>query len=433
MKKQILFCISAIVLLCAPLLMQGQYLRGSYYMDGSSTRLALNPAMYPQRGFINLPVIGGTYLEMSTNALGYKDIMEYVEDENINTNNLLGKLSPLNTVDINFGTEVLSFGFHTKKNFITFGVATKVNMGIQIPKNMFEYMQNVNNETFTGEKHYDIANQKVNINAYTEVGVGFSRQINKRLTIGAKAKMLLGNANMDLNINKMQVDAYLPETDYQNSYADITTDIEFALSGKGVTFEEDQDGYIEDINIGEFGVGGYGAALDLGVNYAITDQLTVSAAVVDLGFISWSKEATTVYASKAQVHIDDNNEVDVIDFDTFGLKDGVHESRRTTLCSTVSVGAEYGFVNNKVGLGLLSTTRFGANRTVTELTAVATYRPGTMFNASVSYSMIGGYDTFGLALKLGPLMVGTDYMFLGGNSKQTNVYMGLSIPLAKKK
>ena len=59
-------------------------------------------------------------------------------------------------------------------------------------------------------------------------------------------------------------------------------------------------------------------------------------------------------------------------------------------------GGEYSFLNDKLSLGILSVT------------------------------------TFGLALKLGPLMVGTDYISLSDNSRLVNAYFGLSIPLGKK-
>ena len=36
--------------------------------------------------------------------------------------------------------------------------------------------------------NYDISGQQLNINAYTEIGLGLSRQINSRLTVGARVK-----------------------------------------------------------------------------------------------------------------------------------------------------------------------------------------------------------------------------------------------------
>ena len=48
MRKLILLgiCISFLL----PTAMQAQYLRSSYFMEGSSTRIQLNPALQPKRG-----------------------------------------------------------------------------------------------------------------------------------------------------------------------------------------------------------------------------------------------------------------------------------------------------------------------------------------------------------------------------------------------
>ena len=54
-------------------------------------------------------------------------------------------------------------------------------------------------------------------------------------------------------------------------------------------------------------------------------------------------------------------------------------------------------------------------------------------NAAISYSPIqASGKSIGLAVKLGPLFVGTDYMFFGGNSKSVNGFLGISFPLGGK-
>ena len=55
---------------------------------------------------------------------------------------------------------------------------------------------------------------------------------------------------------------------------------------------------------------------------------------------------------------------------------------------------------------------------MSELTFSANIRPKNYFNVAVSYSMIqSAGKSLGLALKLGPLFVGTDYMFFGNNTR----------------
>lgn len=71
---------------------------------------------------------------------------------------------------------------------------------------------------------------------------------------------------------------------------------------------------------------------------------------------------------------------------------------------------------------------------MSELTFSANIRPKNYFNVAVSYSMIqSAGKSLGLALKLGPLFVGTDYMFFGNNTRCCNAFLGVSIPLNKRK
>jgi len=198
------------------------------------------------------------------------------------------------------------------------------------------------------------------------------------------------------------------------------------------------------------------------------DNLTVSASVLDLGFISWSKSSTKIASANpdpidikgstytgminvndpqtvmnavnqlqtdAQGYMDRVTNGDVLDYDMLQLEVGdAKESRKSRLASTLVLGAEYGFFNNKLAVGVLSTTRFVQPDALTELTFSANYRPKSWFNVALSYSAIqSAGKSFGLGLKLGPLFVGTDYMFLGKNSNSVNGFVGVSIPLGGRK
>lgn len=67
--------------------------------------------------------------------------------------------------------------------------------------------------------NYDISGQQLNINAYTEIGLGLSRQINSRLTVGARVKALLGIGNMELKLNRVAMSANLPSDQQINQWS----------------------------------------------------------------------------------------------------------------------------------------------------------------------------------------------------------------------
>ena len=296
---------------------------------------------------------------------------------------------------------------------------------------MVRYLRatDVENFSWSGES-FDIRNEKLRLNAYIEVGAGYSRAINERLTVGGKAKLLLGAGNINLKINQIQMSGR--GIGYESEFQ-LKSDAYMEASAKGLKLEE-EDGYITDLDYNSFGISGYGAGIDLGATYQVMKNLNVSAAILDLGFISWDKSNSQVAESDRNATINkDNYSDDVLDFNLFGLKKKENKSRTTSLSPTMVIGGEYGLLNNKLGLGLLSTTRFGQLKTYSELTFSANYRPNTLINTTLSYSMLQGGETFGIAFKIGPLMLGTDYMYFGNNSKHVNAFIGLSIPLGKKR
>lgn len=431
MRKLLLLgiCISSLL----PTTMQAQYLRSSYFMEGSSTRIQLNPALQPKRGYVNLPGIGSVNAEVATNSLGIQDVIDVFDSDGefYNNDKFYNRLKGMNEVNISANTDVISFGFYKGKGFWSFNVGARADVDATIPKEMFRYLRatDVENFSWSGES-FDIRNEKLRLNAYIEVGAGYSRAINERLTVGGKAKLLLGAGNINLKINQIQMSGR--GIGYESEFQ-LKSDAYMEASAKGLKLEE-EDGYITDLDYNSFGISGYGAGIDLGATYQVMKNLNVSAAILDLGFISWDKSNSQVAESDRNATVNkDNYSDDVLDFNLFGLKKKENKSRTTSLSPTMVIGGEYGLLNNKLGLGLLSTTRFGQLKTYSELTFSANYRPNTLINTTLSYSMLQGGETFGIAFKIGPLMLGTDYMYFGNNSKHVNAFIGLSIPLGKKR
>lgn len=446
------------LLLFVSLPVGAQLLRTSYFMEGATNRVQLNPALQPTRGYFNVPVVGMFNVSATSNSLGTQDIIDIIDsdDDFLNNTQLFDQLKADNRLNVSLNTDVLSFGFYKGKGFWTFNVGLRTDVNASIPKSMFEYMRDMDSEEFQWEgQQFDIRNQQLSINAYTEVGLGYSRTITDRLTVGGRLKFLAGVGNMNLDIKQMSVYSNIPDDwsnipsgDIDKYRASIKTDARLESSFKGMELSYSQEpgrgDEIEDMEFDNFGIGGYGGAIDLGATYRLFNNLTLSAAILDLGFISWSKDATIVAtANRDQTFNKDNYEEfetltqdgDILlNYDLMGLKEEESKSRTTSLAPTLVLGGEYAILNNKVAFGVLSTTRFNPNRTDSELTLSANYRPKSWFNTALSYSMIQSLGkSFGLAVKLGPLMVGTDYMFLGSNSKSVNAYLGLSFPLGAKK
>lgn len=434
---------------------QAQYLRTSYFMEGTSSRLQMNPGLQPTRGYFNFPVIGSLNVGASSNVLGTGDIIDVLDSgEDLYTNDkLYNRLKADNRLNVNLNTDILSFGWYRGKGFWSFNVGLRADVGASIPKSMFEYLRDVNSSGFyIGNMDYEIRNQSLYINSYAEVGLGYSRKINERLTVGGRIKVLLGIANAEMKIDQFDVKTNFPENPYDTDAwnnvnhggrAVTRASLVTTVKGGGLSFSQNSEGNTIvdgfDFDGENFGVAGKGFGIDLGASYRVWKNLTVSAAVLDLGFMSWDKGSTTVALSEEEVEINSSNFEpylggDFMDMEMYNMEEGEAFGRKKSLSSTILQAGEYGLLNNKVSVGALYTTRFIQPKNVSELTLSATFRPKNWLNAAVSYSPIqAAGKSIGLALKLGPLFVGTDYMFFGSNSKSVNAFLGLSFPMNKKK
>lgn len=444
-----------------------QYVRTTYFMDGSQYRLQLNPALAPSRGYIHLPAIGQTNASLYSNALGANDVVDLLKNADdadyYTTDKFMNRLVDRNKASVVAGTDLLSVGHWQGKNFISFNVGVRADGNIIVPRQLFSFMRDMKGMNSNDYSNYmaDMSNEELYLNTYAEVGLGYTRMINDRVSIGGRLKGLVGLGNVQMKVGKAVVRTNLegvdPNTDWTNAgfdelldaqgTAQIDVDAELITSFKGLKLSTNSDGFIDDVelNVNKMGFSGYGGAIDLGVAVDVTEDITLSAAITDLGFICWTKGSTEVaYSNSDELSFNSEIPGDIsrfigvvgsgkaLNWDMVRLTPdaAAAKSRTTMLASTLAVGGEYRLLDDKLSLGALFTNRFARPDNQAEVTLSVAAHPSTLLDFAVSYSpiMCGG-ASFGVAMKLGPLFLGTDYMYFGNNTKCCNAQVGLSIPL----
>ena len=298
---------------------QAQYLRSSYFMEGTSARLQLNPGLQPTKGYFNMPIIGSFNMSASSNVLGTSDIIDLMDSGSdlYSNDKLFDRLKADNRLNVNLNTDILSFGWYRGKGFWSVNVGLRADFGAALAKDMFSMMRTMNGfalEDVVGtNQSYSLSNQTLNMKAYAEVGLGYSCRITEKLTVGGRVKVLLGLARAEMNINQFDLNLDVPNPQYTN-YADYESRGELSpsdwygahydysangnvittLKGGGMTF--DNNGMIDnfDLDAGDLGIAGSGFGIDLGASYKVWDNLTVSASILDLGFLKWKESETTV-------------------------------------------------------------------------------------------------------------------------------------------
>ena len=126
--------------------------------------------------------------------------------------------------------------------------------------------------------------------------------------------------------------------------------------------------------------------------------------MVDVGFIKWSKGATTVAQSNTEVQtFDSSNPSDVgqfygimstskalnLDLLRLNIDETAAKSRTTHLNSSLVLGADYSFMEDKLSVGVLYTNYFARITNESELTmSVKFYKPNNLVGLTASYSPI---------------------------------------------
>lgn len=466
--------VSLFIFCAASIAAQG--LRSSYFMEGMTYRHQLNPAFMGESNYINLPFFALSNFNLGTQAnIGLNDFI-YKYNKNgyknttfmnpdISNDQFLSNLHQNNHLNVNASLPILAFGFRGFNGFNTFEIGVRSNTSFNLPYDLFDFMK-TGMSSASGTR-YNIKDLTIRTNNYVELALGHSHEIIKdRLTIGAKVKFLVGGANADAKIKDM--DIYMSEDKWQ---INADGNVEGSLKGGYFTSKDPNEHgqrEVDGFEIESPGIGGYGIGFDLGAVYKMDDYvegLTLSAALLDLGFIRWNnglkakmQNSYTFDGFKNPVAVDpegDNdpgdidNQIDQIgdDLEDF-IKlydDGTTTSRTTKLATTMNIGAEYALpYYKKLRFGLLSSTHFNKPFTWTEARVSANVAPLSWFEASVNYAVGSFGSSLGWVLNFHPggfnFFIGTDHMitrvtpqYVPVGNANASVNLGFNITWGKKK
>jgi len=405
-----------------------------YYMNRVPQSTMMNPAMQPACNFyLGLPVVSSLQLGVGNNRLGLTDvIMKHPTEDSLitflhpdaefNTTDFLNKLGENNFFYEDFRTDLLSFGFRLNTWYFSFNLSERLSTSINYPKDLMSLILEGNSQ-FTNT-NADLTYLGVNSSFYREYGLGIAKEINQTLSVGIRAKILFGHANITSDYKENSFTMYTSrDSIYLDADATVNTsspliattntDGDFSGFELPAYIENSQTDSLIDLALAHTNMG---LGIDLGVYYKPIDKLSLSLSIIDLGYIKWKKEDVTnidLKGSYSFTGIDVSNDIGGIDsldsgFDSmldsltnsFTISN-TSESYTTGLGAKVYVGGSYA-LSKKFDLGFLSRTYFFNSNINQAFTFSANVRPINGLSASLSYSIMNGtYNNIGFGLVLG--------------------------------
>lgn len=432
-----------IALLLLPMAVGAQALKTSYFLDNSLQRMRLNPAFAPRANYLSLPVMSNTGVGVYCN-LGPADFLYPKNGElltflnsNVSVEEFSKNLPKKPGMDFEVETDILSFGFYTKrKSFWSVDLGLRVDGRLGIARDFFMLAKKgmaTSTQTYS-MKGFDIFQTS---SAYA--ALGYSRDMSdvlKGLRVGLKFRaflpvdhvgMTLGNTSLTLDKDRWAI----------HTEASGVMATSFLKVHPDALFDKENAPDLMETDMSQIAPAGFGAAIDLGAEWemqlgTVVDGLTFSFAALDLGAYKFNEENIQRFASKGDVAyaglndieisegLDVSESVDALvdDFETLANLEEVASKGGHTISTgpKIFAGVEYPFLKKTMSVGLLYSAKFGYSRVMNELTVAYNLSPLKFFNLGVSYSFLNTTKTLGWMLEISPrggfdIFVGSDYTF----------------------
>lgn len=437
--------------------------RTGYFLDHYALSHEINPAFQPDSGYMSLPLLGNTVIGIQSTA-GLDAILFEQPDGTLTTFMSKGTISKQDLMDkIGNGMKtnatakltLLSIGQRINKwRYWTASLSIKTDVNTWVPKGLFDCMKDIEN------RDYNIGDIKGRATTYAEIAIGESSHWTERLDIGGKVKLLVGLMNADVKARRLRLN-----TKEENIWT-VNGMAETNVAGlKYTTEEKEYDSrpgtyhQVDGVKLNGVKPCGIGVAIDLGLTYKIEERWTLSAAITDLGFITWpgnhrakNTETSFRFGGFHNIEVDKDeenslkNQWDRISDDLMDLahlEETGKKSHTQMLGATLTAGAEYDMSTfSNIKLGALLTHRLNGKFSWTELRANGTYTPNCKLPLSIAVSP--AYSTFGVAIgmtgtispsKNTTIFVGSDYLFFKVNPQMIptglngNLSLGMTLKL----
>lgn len=457
MKRLYIFL--AALMLAIPSI-SAQNFRTGYFLDGYMYKYQLNPAFQGERGFIALPIIGKTSIGLESNmALG--SFVYPTEDgslitalhPDVSAEDFLQNIKKTNPINLNSDFNLLALGFRAKSTYHTLDFSLQGRTSMSLPGDVFRFIKG---GTSSENPVYDLSSLGISANIYAQAAYGFSVKIKDFMSLGFRAKFLMGVQRLETNFNTLNLTLGADKWAANANGEMFMTSIPSALLNS-----EDMDPIAELMTVAT--KPNMGLAFDFGVSFDILKHITLSASVLDFGNMCWNNVTRYSMSDRSweftgfndipltggnsETSTEDmlNQKLDEL-LNVFNMDAPETLDKYThKLSMTAMIGLELRVpFYNRISFGALATHRFEQQYSWTEGRFSINYAPFRWFSVSGNYALSTYGESYGAAVNFHPkglnLFVGVDSFkpllnmtpqYIPIDEINTNVVVGLTFPFGK--
>lgn len=421
--KRTIQIIAAIAALSVSAVSYAQTFETSYFLDNYSFGHRINPAFQSDRNVVAV-VVGNLNLSAGSN-IGLSNIFfpqngKLISGLNkaVSQEEFLSRLNPENKAIEDMGMNLATVGFWDKsgKAYHTVEVNVREYLSTMVPYDMFAFLKK------GGVDNYNLSGTSADLRGYVDVTYGYSRKISDKIKVGGRAKLLFGLAGAKVYSESMNVNT-------SESSISVNAKNWLMVAQPACQFALDKDGCynLDSFRFNSIGLGGFGAAVDLGVIVEPVNGLECSLAINDLGGIGWNYNVCGRSSGSAEVTDALAADPDALlnDFVKFRPSEAV--SSFEMLPFTVNAGVRYKMpFYDKLSAGLLGSFHNYRNAPSMNVRFGATVTPTNWFSFTANY----GYGTYGSSTgAMFSISGGAFNLFLGVETSLSRVMADMPIPV----
>lgn len=395
-----------------------------YYMTGVPQRAFVNPALRPDaKFFMGMPGFSMLQIEVGNTGFSFNDVI--VRDDtsfSIDMDRMLKQMPQVGSLYATLNYQPLAFGFRfLKRNYFTFSMNPVVTQEFYYPRDLFGL-------AWKGNGHEDYLGKRINFNGMgmefsltNEISAGYSVQLTKRLTLGARYRYINGL----FNIHTEKFTAGIT-TDANTFAMEVDLDAKISASAPFVNFDS-----ITSFDFGQYSTQDWidksleylqknrGHAIDIGASYMLFNRFFFSGSINNIGSITWAGNPFSLQSqgSFAFNGIDVTGMINGDSTETFDPQllldslmnsfsvDTLRNSYTQRLNPSVNLGAAF-YLTKDDAFGFLWRNYFYQGLWYPKMTLSYNHRFWRILSLTATYDIEqGSYKNFGagMALKLGPV------------------------------